>query len=227
MGIVKPHVSNINTGSSVVKHLEIYAETLLPTQQGDFRCLVFRDSTGVEHAALIKGDLAGQEDVLCRVHSQCLTGEVFGSLKCDCKHQLDSALAAIQKSKQGVLLYLRQEGRGIGFGNKIKAYALQETGLDTVDANEALGFPVDAREYGLAAEMLNMLQVKSIQLLTNNPLKITALEQAGLKVSRRKLDMPAISDQAANYVLVKQKRLGHLDTRYDRATAATNFDGYC
>lgn len=212
MGIAKPRTSNINTGIAVVKHLEIYAETLLPTSHGDFRCLVFKDSQGFEHVAMIKGEISGQADILCRVHSQCLTSEVFGSLKCDCKHQLDSALEAIQKNKQGVLLYLRQEGRGIGLGNKIKAYALQETGLDTVDANEVLGLPIDSRDYGLAAEMLKMLQVKSVQLFTNNPLKITALEQAGIKVSRKKLDIPAISDQAAHYVLVKQKRLGHLET---------------
>lgn len=212
MGIAKPHVPNINTAKPVVKRLEIYAETLLPTSHGEFRCIIFRDPEGLEHIAMIAGDISEHEDVLCRVHSQCLTGEVFGSEKCDCKAQLDAALDQIQTQKRGVLLYLRQEGRGIGLGNKIKAYALQETGLDTVEANQALGLPVDSRDYGLAAEMLKMLRVKSVQLFTNNPLKIEALQQAGLKVSRKKLDMPAISDQAAHYVLVKQKRLGHLDT---------------
>jgi GTP cyclohydrolase II/3,4-dihydroxy 2-butanone 4-phosphate synthase/GTP cyclohydrolase II len=212
MGMTKPHTSNINTAKPVVKHLEMYAETLLPTRHGEFRCIIFNDSEGLEHIAMVKGEIANQEAVLCRVHSQCLTSEVFGSLKCDCKHQLDSALETIQKNNQGVLLYLRQEGRGIGLGNKIKAYALQEIGLDTVEANEALSFPVDARNYDLAAEMLSMLQVKSIQLLTNNPLKIMALEQAGLKVARKKLDISEISEQASDYLLVKQKRLGHLDT---------------
>ncbi len=204
--------SNINTADRVVKRLEIYAETLLPTSHGDFRCIVFEDPENLEHVALIKGDIADQEAVLCRVHSQCLTSEVFGSQKCDCKQQLDSALDAIQKSKLGVLLYLRQEGRGIGLGNKIKAYALQEKGLDTVDANEALGLPVDAREYSLAVQMLRLLGVQSVQLMTNNPLKLKALEAAGIRVSRKKLDTPEISEQAAHYVRVKQKRLGHLGT---------------
>ena len=212
MGTVKPHDSNINTADPVVKRLEVYAETLLPTSHGEFRCLIFRDAEGLEHVAMVAGDILGDENVLCRVHSQCLTSEIFGSLKCDCKHQLDFALEAIQKSKRGVLLYLRQEGRGIGLGNKIKAYALQEAGLDTVDANQALGLPIDSREYGLAAEMLNVLRVSSVELLTNNPLKIKALEQAGIKVSRKKLELPAVSEQAAHYLLVKQKRLGHLET---------------
>lgn len=203
---------SINTADRVVKHLEVYAETLLPTSHGEFRCMIFKDVEGLEHVAMIAGDISGHEDVLCRVHSQCLTSEVFGSLKCDCKQQLDSALDAIQKNKRGVLLYLRQEGRGIGLGNKIKAYALQETGLDTVDANQALGLPIDSRDYGLAAEMLKILKVGSVQIFTNNPLKLKALERAGIKVSRKKLELPAISDQAAHYILVKQKRLGHLET---------------
>lgn len=209
MGISKPRELNINTSKTAVKRLEIYAETLLPTQYGDFKCLVFRETGGLEHVALIKGDVSGQADILCRIHSECLTSEAFGSLKCDCKQQLDFALEAIQKNGSGILLYLRQEGRGIGLGNKIKAYALQEAGLDTVDANEALGLPVDAREYELAAQMLKYLHIGSIQLLTNNPLKIEALRAAGIEVSRKKLELPAVSEQAAEYVLVKQKRLGH------------------
>lgn len=203
---------NVNTAKSAVKRLEVYAETLLPTHHGEFGFMIFRDSEGLEHVALIKGDISGQENILCRIHSQCLTSEVFGSQKCDCKQQLDFALDAIQKSKRGVLLYLRQEGRGIGLGNKIKAYALQEQGLDTIDANKALGLPVDAREYSLAAEMLKALGVRSVQLLTNNPLKLKALKQAGIQVSRKKLDMISIPEQAAHYVRVKQKRLGHLET---------------
>ncbi|MEI6789615.1 MAG: GTP cyclohydrolase II [Myxococcaceae bacterium] len=212
MGISKPRELNINTSKTAVKRLEIYAETLLPTQQGDFKCLVFRETGGLEHVALIKGDVSAQANILCRIHSECLTSEAFGSLKCDCKQQLDFALEAIQKNGSGILLYLRQEGRGIGLGNKIKAYALQEAGLDTVDANEALGLPVDAREYELAAQMLKYLNIGSIQLLTNNPLKLEALLVAGIHVSRKKLDIPAVSEQAAEYVLVKQKRLGHFGT---------------
>ncbi|MEI6805756.1 MAG: GTP cyclohydrolase II [Myxococcaceae bacterium] len=212
MGITKPHGPNISTAKPVVKRLQIYAETLLPTNHGEFRCVIFKDAENLEHVAMVVGEISGQEDVLCRVHSQCLTGEVFGSEKCDCKAQLDAALDQLQSHKQGVLLYLPQEGRGIGLGNKIKAYALQETGLDTVEANQALGLPIDGRDYGIASEMLKMLQVKSVQLLTNNPLKIEALKQAGLKVSRKKLDIAAISEQAAHYVLVKQRRLGHWET---------------
>ena len=211
MGISKPLKQSISTQNHSVKTLEISAETLLPTQYGDFRCLIFRAPDDLEHVAFLKGDVAGQENILCRIHSECLTGEVFGSLKCDCRQQLDVSLQKIQKNNSGVLLYLRQEGRGIGLSNKIKAYSLQEKGLDTVDANEVLGFPVDARKYELAVQMLNHLQVCSVQLLTNNPLKIEALQKAGIQASRQKLDLPRISQQAAQYVLVKQKRLGHFE----------------
>lgn len=195
-----------------VKPLKPCAETLLPTSHGSFRCVVFRDELGSEHVAMIKGEIRAQDDILCRVHSECLTSEVLGSLKCDCKQQLDAALDQIQQSSAGVLLYLRQEGRGIGLGNKIRAYALQEKGLDTVDANGALGLPIDARDYTIAARMLDALGVVSIQLLTNNPLKILALEAVGVAVSRKKLHTDAISPLAAEYVSVKQKRLGHLDS---------------
>lgn len=173
--------------------------------------MVFRQLGGLEYVALVKGEIAGKKEVLCRIHSECLTGEVFGSLKCDCKQQLEMALQEIQKSDCGVLLYLRQEGRGIGLANKIKAYALQEKGLDTVDANQALGLPVDARDYVLAALMLKHLKVGSVRLLTNNPLKIKALQEAGIEVSRQQLKISPVSSQAVKYVLVKQKRLGHFE----------------
>ncbi len=159
---------------------------------------------------MVKGDLKEGEDVLCRIHSECLTSEVFGSQKCDCKHQLDSALDEVQRSGRGVVLYLRQEGRGIGLGNKIKAYALQEEGLDTVDANQALGLPIDARNYEIAAEMLQHLGIRSVRLLTNNPLKIKALADIGIAAKRQQLEIGQIPAQAAEYVRVKQKRLGHI-----------------
>ncbi len=196
----------------MVKRLGFYAQTTLPTRHGLFNCMIFRDDEGREHVAMVKGALAGAEDVVCRIHSECLTSEVFDSQKCDCKQQLDAALDRIQKCERGVLLYLRQEGRGIGLGNKIKAYALQENGLDTVDANEALGLPVDARDYNLAAEMLSYLEVLSVRLLTNNPLKVQGLQQAGFRVVREQSTAKLVSEQAAQYVSVKQKKLGHFET---------------
>lgn len=211
MGIAKkPLTQKINTATGSVKRLSFYAKTLLPTSHGSFECLIFRDSNGLEHVAMVKGDLKEGEDVLCRIHSECLTSEVFGSQKCDCKHQLDSALDEVQRSGRGVVLYLRQEGRGIGLGNKIKAYALQEEGLDTVDANQALGLPIDARNYEIAAEMLQHLGIRSVRLLTNNPLKIKALADIGIAAKRQQLEIGQIPAQAAEYVRVKQKRLGHI-----------------
>lgn len=193
---------------SVPLKVERYAETLLPTQHGVLRCVVFRAVDGVEHIAVIAGDIVGEE-VLCRVHSECLTSEVFGSLKCDCKQQLDRALELISREGRGVVLYLRQEGRGIGLGNKIRAYALQETGLDTVDANRELGLPDDARDYGFAAAMLEDLGVRSVSLLTNNPLKVEGLKARGVVVRR----VPHLVDAlgpARSYLEVKGRRMGHM-----------------
>jgi GTP cyclohydrolase II len=186
-----------------------YAETLLPTLHGALRCVVYREVDGVEHVALAAGDVAG-EDVLCRVHSECLTSEVFGSLKCDCKQQLDRALELIARRGRGVVLYLRQEGRGIGLGNKIKAYALQEVGYDTVDANRALGLPDDARDYRVAAAMLADLGASSVALLTNNPLKVEGLEEAGVRVARRVPHLVSAQGPARSYLEVKGRRMGHL-----------------
>jgi GTP cyclohydrolase II len=188
-----------------------YAETLLPTVHGPLRCVVFRAQDGTEHVAMVAGDISG-DDVLCRVHSECLTSEVLGSLKCDCKQQLDRALDLISRRGRGVVLYLRQEGRGIGLGNKIRAYALQEEGYDTVDANRALGLPDDARDYRVAAEMLADLGVKSVALLTNNPLKVDGLEEAGVKVSRRVPHLVTAPGPAKSYLEVKGRRMGHLLT---------------
>jgi GTP cyclohydrolase II len=167
---------------------------------------VYRDARGVEHIALVAGEL--REHALCRVHSECLTGEVLGSEKCDCRQQLDAALDAIAKDG-GVVLYLRQEGRGVGLGDKIRAYAQQERGLDTVDANRVLGLPDDARDYGVAAEMLADLGVKSVALLTNNPRKIAGLRAAGVDVKER---VPIVVDAPAaaqSYLRAKAARMGH------------------
>src|SRR5882757_8890872 len=160
-----------------------YAEADLPTSHGQFRVFVFRDadaSPGVpaeEHMAIVRGDLSGASNVLCRVHSECWTSEVLGSLKCDCRDQLDAALERVAGEGAGVIVYLRQEGRGIGLGNKIRAYALQNAGADTVEANLKLGFDPDLRSYDLAGAILADLDVRSVRLMTNNPLKLRGLAE--------------------------------------------------
>ena len=200
--------------------LELYAEAPLPTDRGTFRSIVFRDRrTGAEHVALVMGDLsAGVAPV--RVHSECLTSEVFGSLKCDCRAQLDRALDHIASRGRGALLYLRQEGRGIGLGNKIRAYALQARGFDTYQANQALGFPDDLRRYDVAAEMLRMLGVRTVDLITNNPLKVAGLEEAGIVV-RHRVPLPSPANpHNVNYLNVKRERTGHLIQTDDEVAKA-------
>lgn len=187
-----------------------FAETLLPTTHGELRFVVYRSESGIEHVAAVAGDVTSDEPVLCRVHSECLTSEVFGSLKCDCKAQLDRALDQLVRRGRGVVLYLRQEGRGIGLGNKIRAYALQEQGHDTVDANRLLGLPDDARDYGEAAAMLRDLGVGRVELLTNNPLKIEGLQAHGIDVVRRRPHLVEMPKPAEAYVATKQARMGHL-----------------
>ena len=183
----------------------------LPTRYGAFRVYAFQcPFTGEDHVALARGQIAGRERVLLRMHSECVTGDVFGSERCDCGAQLDAALKKIGKAPRGVLLYLAQEGRGIGIANKIAAYHLQDHGLDTVDANRVLGFPADLRSYKCAACMLRVLGVKSVRLMTNNPAKIEQLESYGLRVvDRTPLQVPAT---AANirYLRTKKSRLAHL-----------------
>jgi len=183
----------------------------LPTRYGAFRVYAFQcPYTGEDHVALARGQIAGRERVLLRLHSECVTGDVFGSERCDCGAQLDAALKKIGKAPRGVLLYLAQEGRGIGIANKIAAYHLQDHGLDTVDANRVLGFPADLRSYKCAACMLRVLGVKSVRLMTNNPAKIEQLESYGLRVvDRIPLQVPAT---AANirYLRTKKSRLAHL-----------------
>jgi GTP cyclohydrolase II len=192
------------------ERVTIYGEAPLPTHRGQFRAVVFRDSeTDAEHVAMVMGDVEG-DDVLVRVHSECLTSEVLGSLKCDCRPQLDRALDLVAERGRGVLLYLRQEGRGIGLGNKIRAYALQAQGHDTYEANRLLGFPDDLRRYDLAADMLRLLGVRSIELVTNNPLKLAGLQEAGVKV-RGRIQLPSPANpHNLGYLRVKRERTGHL-----------------
>lgn len=198
-----------------------YAEASVPTAHGSLRVVVYRMSrhdgaepsrvipAQDEHVAVVAGAVAGAEDVLCRVHSECWTGETLGSLKCDCRAQLDAALAAIVRRGQGVVVYLRQEGRGIGLGNKIRAYALQNQGADTVEANEALGFDKDQRSYDIAADILRDLGVGSVALMTNNPAKLRELTEAGVRVSRRVPHWVAEEEHSRGYLQVKRDKLGH------------------
>lgn len=185
------------------------AEADLPTQHGAFRVVAYRDiQTGREHAAIVKGDVAG-DGVLCRIHSECLTGDLFGSLRCDCGPQLRDALDLIEAEGRGLVLYLRQEGRGIGLIDKIAAYELQEQGLDTVEANLRLGHPEDARTYEAARDMLRDLGVRSVRLLTNNPAKAEALEALGFDVAERVPHEAAVHDHNRAYLRTKKERMGH------------------
>jgi len=186
------------------------AEAKFPSAFGDFTLYAYRNQIdNMEHVALVKGDVAGKEDVLIRVHSECLTGDVFASLRCDCGPQLEAALAMIAKKGQGVLVYLRQEGRGIGLLNKIKSYALQDSGQDTVQANETLGFKPDLRDYGVGAQILCDLGLTSVRIITNNPRKIVGLEGYGLKVTDRAAMPPACNSHNMRYLLTKKEKLGH------------------
>ena len=190
--------------------VEIASEAALPTAFGAFRVAVFaNDADDKEHLALVRGELHGAPGVPTRLHSECLTGDVLGSLRCDCRSQLERALLHLGQEPTGVLLYLRQEGRGIGLTNKIRAYQLQEAGLDTVDANLALGFQDDERDYGIAAAMLTTLGVGSIQLMTNNPDKIRQLEQHGITVSGRLPHVMAPNEHNRFYLETKAARSGH------------------
>ena len=187
------------------------AQANLPTKYGQFTAIAYKSTIDPDqHVALVKGDLSSDEPVLVRVHSECLTGDVFGSLRCDCGEQIEMALNAIAEEDRGVLLYMRQEGRGIGLHNKIAAYALQDKGLDTVEANESLGFPADLRDYGIGAQILADLGVKKIRLLTNNPKKVVGLEGYGLHVVETvplRVDPNPLN---LRYLETKQQKLGHI-----------------
>jgi 3,4-dihydroxy 2-butanone 4-phosphate synthase/GTP cyclohydrolase II len=190
--------------------VRLVASADLPTEHGAFRIHAYENElTGQTHVALVRGEIADGADVLVRVHSKCLTGDVFHSARCDCGDQLETAMARIAAEGRGVLLYLNQEGRGIGLANKIRAYQLQDQGLDTVEANERLGFKADQRDYGIGAQILNDLGVKTMRLLTNNPRKFVGLQGYGLSISEPvPLEIPA-SDSTRRYLKTKKDKLGH------------------
>ena len=194
------------------KLIKRVAEARIPTEWGDFTCYVYESLLdGEQHVALVRGAVQGQDDVLVRVHSECLTGDVFGSLRCDCGIQLDHAMQAIAESGLGVLVYLRgHEGRGIGIGHKIRAYNLQDQGHDTVDANVELGLPVDSREYGIGAQILVDLGITTMRLLTNNPHKYGGLEGFGLRIVERVHHESAPNPENLRYLRTKREKLGHL-----------------
>jgi 3,4-dihydroxy 2-butanone 4-phosphate synthase/GTP cyclohydrolase II len=196
------------TSEKLVEHVEVVK---MPTDYGDFDLHLYRSKVdGKHHVALVRGEVAGRQKVLVRVHSECLTGDVFGSRRCDCGSQLHQAMRQIAAAGHGVIVYMRQEGRGIGFAPKIKAYKLQEQGYDTVEANQKLGFDMDLREYGLGAQILVDLGLKTIRLLTNNPKKIVGLEGYGLKIVEQVPIRVKPNPHNERYLKAKREKMGHL-----------------
>ena len=198
-----------------VKEVQKVAEAKLPSRFGTFRIVGFENNIDLkEHVAIVHGEIEKAENVLVRLHSECLTGDVLGSLRCDCRDQLETSLQKVGEADAGVVLYLRQEGRGIGLINKIRAYQLQDAGLDTVDANLALGFEDDQRDYEVAAEMLKLLKVNSIRVMTNNPKKIEALKENGIVVKERVAHLMKPNKHNEFYLETKAKRSRHLIPEY-------------
>ena len=197
-------------GGRVYELGEVPADAQLPTEHGDFRIRVFHEEeSGLDHVALLLGDMSGPDPVLVRVHSECLTGDAFSSLRCDCGPQLEAAMRLIQEVGWGCLVYLRQEGRGIGLHAKIQAYNLQDRGADTLEANLMLGHPADARDYGIASEILGSVGVENVNLMTNNPDKVDQLSEYGINVVERMPLVAGVGDENVDYLSTKAKRMGH------------------
>ncbi len=189
--------------------ITLASKAKLPTISGNFEIYTFQNSESEDHAVLIRGDLNGKSDVPVRIHSECLTGDVFGSKRCDCRDQLLRSLLYLGEQPYGMLIYLRQEGRGIGLVNKIKAYSLQDEGYDTVEANLKLGLPADNRDYSFAVDVLKYFNIKSIKLMTNNPLKIDFLRASGINVSGRLPVKSATTEYNRFYLTTKKEKMGH------------------
>jgi 3,4-dihydroxy 2-butanone 4-phosphate synthase/GTP cyclohydrolase II len=202
---------NYQTSNSVNTHLKDLVQTPIPTRHGEFILHYYSNNIDdKEHIALVKGDVSEKENILVRIHSECFTGDVLGSRRCDCGEQLDIAIRLISEAQSGILIYLRQEGRGIGLLKKMQAYNLQDKGLDTVDANIYLGHLADEREYSVAALMLESLQVKSIQLITNNPKKIDALKKLGINIVQRIAIEVVANKDNIRYLKTKAKKMAHI-----------------
>ena len=205
------HLSNASERYAEQQTVERVADARLPTETGDFRIIGFRSLVSAEEfVVLVKGDLRPNRPTLVRIHSQCMTGDVFGSLKCDCGRQLDAAMKLIEQEGYGAIVYQQQEGRGIGIINKIRAYALQDEGADTIEANELLGFEADMRRYDQCAEILLELGLRTIRVMSDNPAKIRALRQAGLEVVERVPLAVEAHDFFAGYLKTKKEKMGHL-----------------